>query len=109
MQRYTMRIPRTLAPLALLALATCANPAHADILWQNTTNGNVLQWAMNRTTHTSSTTIAYGVPTAWQIVGTPDLTGANSPGILWQRQSTGDVLFWVMNGTTHTSSVSIAS
>src|SRR5579862_1330191 len=109
MQPSSRCVLRPLVSLAILLFAALAGPTRADLLYQNTTTGDVVEWVMNRTAHVSTLTLASQVSTALQIVGTPNLTGATSPGILWQNKTTGDVLYWVMNKTSHVSTLTIAS
>jgi hypothetical protein len=73
----------------------------ADILWRNSTNGNLAIWEMNGTAVTSSTTFA-NLPSAWFVAGTGDFNGDRKSDILLQDNS-GDVAIWEMNGTTITN------
>jgi glucose/arabinose dehydrogenase len=71
----------------------------SDILWRNTTAGDVGIWLMNGT-QTLSTPVDLGVvPTVWQIVGTGDFNGDSKKDILWRNTTTGDMGIWLMNGT----------
>ena len=54
------------------------NPVGSKILI-----GFMLFWVMNGTTLVNTVSIATGIPSAWKIVWTPDLTASGSPGILW--------------------------
>src|SRR5207247_1267709 len=77
-----------------------------DILWRNTTTGDVALWLMNGATITSSAGLG-SVPAAWQIVGMADFNGDGSGDILWRNNTTGDLAIWFLNSTTVTSSVGI--
>jgi len=70
-----------------------------DILWQNTSTGDVYVWLMNGTTITAGVPIQSGMPLAWKIVGVGDFNRNGKPDILWQNTGTGDVYLWLMNGT----------
>ena len=74
----------------------------SDILWQNTTSGQVDIWLMNGTTVTrdgSPGTVASG----WKIAGVGDYDGDGKTDILWQNSTSGQVYIWLMNGTAVTS------
>jgi hypothetical protein len=72
----------------------------ADILWQNTSNGNLAIYLMNGTTITSSATFAnLG---AYSVVGIGDFNGDGMSDILL-RDGAGDIAIWEMNGNTITN------
>lgn len=74
-----------------------------DLLWQNTSTGDVSVWYMNGTQWTGNWDyIARGVSLAWKIVGTGDFNRDGKLDLVWQNQSTGDVSVWYMNGVTWT-------
>jgi streptogramin lyase len=69
----------------------------ADILWQNTSNGNLAIYLMNGTTIMQSTTFAnLG---AYSVVGIGDFNGDGKADILL-RDGSGDVGILEMNGTS---------
>ena len=70
----------------------------ADILWRNSTTGEVVIWLMNGTTMTSSTSLG-NVSSDWSIAGVGDFNGDGYADILWQNTS-GELYLWLMNGTT---------
>jgi hypothetical protein len=74
---------------------------YADILWSNTSTGDVAIWLMNSTTLLQASDFA-NVPVAsgWTIAETGDFYGAGYSDILWRNTTTGDVAIWQMNGTT---------
>jgi hypothetical protein len=70
----------------------------ADILWRNTSTGDLAIWEMNGTTVLNPGTSGVGaVPTTWSIVGTGDFNGDGKSDILW-RDTAGDIAIWEMNG-----------
>jgi hypothetical protein len=78
----------------------------SDILWRNSTTGQVYEWLMNGTTYPASG--SPGSPTSdWVIQGTGDFNADGYADILWRNSTTGEVYIWLMNGTTFTSSGSL--
>ena len=79
----------------------------ADILWQNTTTGEVYIWFMNGSTIQSQAAVA-SVPssTGWVIKGVGDFNDDGKADILWQNTISGEVYLWLMNGSTITSQAS---
>ena len=79
----------------------------ADILWQNSTSGEVYLWLMNGTTIASQAGVAVVPPSSnWAIQGVGDFNDDGSSDILWRNGTTGEVNIWLMNGTTIASQVS---
>jgi uncharacterized protein YkwD len=77
----------------------------SDILWRNTTDGNVALWQMNGSNLTTGSVFA-NVSTNWQIAGTGDFNGDRKADILW-RNTDGSVAIWQMNGAVTLSSAVI--
>lgn len=78
-----------------------------DILWQNTTSGNVSIWLMNGAN--APTTVGLGVvPTAtYAVLGIGDFNGDGTSDILWQNTTNSNVLsVWLMNTSAGLASVS---
>jgi hypothetical protein len=71
----------------------------SDVLWYNTSNGQVLTWLMN-----GASVIGGGSPgsamSPWAIVGQRDFNGDGFPDLLWRNGSTGQLLVWLLNGTS---------
>jgi hypothetical protein len=76
--------------------------SQAEILWQNTVNGDRGFWLMNKTA-ASSWVFLGKIPTEWSIAGTGDFDGDGQTDILWQNTVTGDRGFWLMNKTAPAS------
>jgi probable HAF family extracellular repeat protein len=68
----------------------------SDILWRNTTNGDVGIWLMNGSQFLSLADLGV-IPVSWQIVGQRDFDGDGKADLLWQN-SNGDTSIWLMNG-----------
>jgi FG-GAP repeat len=65
---------------------------NADILWQNTSTGQVSIWEMDGTTKVGGGPVA-NPGTSWHAIG------AGGSDILWQNTS-GQTSIWEMDGTT---------
>jgi hypothetical protein len=73
----------------------------SDILWYNSSTGDLSIWLMNGATIAgggSPGSVGAGSP--WQIVDHGDFNGNGKSDILWRNSATGDVSIWLMNGTT---------
>jgi hypothetical protein len=76
----------------------------SDILWQNTTSGEVYIWLMNGTTITNQgSPFTLSPSSGWNIEGVGDYDGSGRAGILWRNSTTEQVYIWLMNGATITS------
>ncbi|MDQ6801013.1 MAG: VCBS repeat-containing protein [Acidobacteriota bacterium] len=74
---------------------------YADLILQNTSTGDVVQWQMNGTTITAGATI--GSPgTAYKVITTGDFNGDGYSDIVMQNTSTNAIAIWLMNGITLT-------
>jgi hypothetical protein len=71
----------------------------SDILWDNSTSGEVYEWLMNGTA-VSSQGSPGAVASPWAIKGIGDFNGDGKADVLWQNTTTGEVYIWLMNGTT---------
>ncbi|MGA7350836.1 MAG: VCBS repeat-containing protein, partial [Acidobacteriaceae bacterium] len=79
------------------------NDGKSDILWQNSTTGQVYLWFISGTAMTGGGSVSY-VSSGWNIEGIGDYDGSGRAGILWRNTSTNQVYIWLMNGATLTSS-----
>jgi hypothetical protein len=83
---------------------------HLDIVWQNPTTGQIVYWMMNNTTWTSAwATLATGVPSTWQLRGTPDMNDDGFPDLVWHLPASGEARYWLMNGATKTEEGTFAT
>ncbi len=95
--------PRNL-PIGLAGLPAAADfngDGMPDILWQNTTTGQIGIYIMNGTNFASWVNLGT-VPTDWKAVAAGDFSGSGSSDILFENTSTGQCGFYIMNGTTVT-------
>jgi FtsP/CotA-like multicopper oxidase with cupredoxin domain len=73
-----------------------------DLLFQDTTTGDVVLWNMNRAAMTS---VAYLNPqnpgsASWKVVAVRDYNHDGTPDILFQNSVTEDLVVWSMNGSS---------
>jgi ELWxxDGT repeat protein len=72
---------------------------NTDLLWHNSTTGQVGFWALNGGTFLEAQAIAViPVSSGWVPVGSADFTGDGKTDILWRNYSTGENGFWEMDG-----------
>ena len=71
----------------------------SDILFQNTSTGQVSIWEMDGNTRTGGGPVSNLGP-SWKAVGTGDFNGDGDSDILFQNTSTGQVSVWEMDGNT---------
>ncbi|MBF0317838.1 MAG: DUF1566 domain-containing protein [Nitrospirae bacterium] len=71
-----------------------------DILWRNSTTGDLYIWLMNGALIAGGNFVANGIPDVWQIKSIGDFNGDGKSDILWQNTENGGVYLWFMDGTT---------
>ena len=69
----------------------------ADILWRNSTNGDVELWNSNGSGGFTYDNVG-AVNSSWRIAGTGDFNGAGEAGLLW-RNTNGSIELWNANGS----------
>jgi subtilisin family serine protease len=75
-----------------------------DILWRNTSTGQLYAWFMDGITQSSGSFLTpKTVASVWQVRGLADFNGDGRPDILWYNTSTGQLYVWFMNGVTQSS------
>jgi hypothetical protein len=82
---------------------------NTDILWRNTSSGDVAVWFLNGTTTTGTAIIGNAPYPTWQIAGTGFFNNDGNTDILWRNTSSGDVAVWFLNGTTVTGTATIGN
>ncbi len=84
----------------------------SDILWRNSTSGNLAEWTMNGGALSSGFVTSGGTavnPDAtWNIAGFGDFNGDRNADMLW-RNSSGEVAAWFMNGSAISGSGDLTS
>ena len=71
---------------------------HSDVLFQNTSSGQVTIWEMEGNTLIGGGPVSPNPGPAWQAIGTGDFNHDGFSDILFQNASTGQVSIWEMNG-----------
>ena len=72
----------------------------ADILWRNTTTGEVYVWLMNGNNGDQQRKPRHPSRRTGSLQGIGDFNGDGKADILWRNSTTGQVYLWFMNGTT---------
>jgi uncharacterized repeat protein (TIGR03803 family) len=73
----------------------------SDILWRQSTTGQVGIWLMDGFVPFDSRPISAENPN-WRVVGIADFDGDGRADILWHQPTTGENSIWLMNGLTMT-------
>lgn len=74
----------------------------SDILWQNSSNGNVYMWLMNGTGYSSYHYVTT-MTSEWRAAGTGDFNGDGKADIVWHNTVNGNTYIWYMDGPAYTS------
>ncbi|HEV7426996.1 MAG TPA: M36 family metallopeptidase [Thermoanaerobaculia bacterium] len=78
-----------------------------DILWRNTTSGDIRVWLMNGVNITSSVLLGnQGSPL--ELVGSGDFNADGHADLLWRNTTDQTLTVWYMNGTVFGSSAPVA-
>ncbi|KJU82724.1 secreted protein containing DUF1566 [Candidatus Magnetobacterium bavaricum] len=72
---------------------------YSDVLWRNTTTGDVFIWLMKGTNITGGDYVVKGITEKWGIKGVADFNGDGKSDIIWQHKDEGDVYMYIMDGT----------
>jgi hypothetical protein len=80
----------------------------SDILWRDTTSGNVAIWVMNGTQVTQAAAVGSAPFPLWSISETGDFNGDGKSDILW-HDSNGNVAIWFMNGVQVSQAAGVAA
>jgi hypothetical protein len=72
----------------------------SDLIWHNTSTGQVYYWLMDGLTLSSSGYLYDGNPVglAWRIAGIADMNADGKPDLIWRNTSTGTLYYWLMDG-----------
>jgi hypothetical protein len=83
------------------AVADTDGDGRADLLWQNSSTGELAAWFMRGTTVVGTARLSIGVmrDANWRIVGAQDVSGDGRADILWQHAS-GSLATWFLQGRT---------
>lgn len=87
-------------PVASLPSADFNEDGNPDLLWFNTTSGNLVTWEMSGVNRIAGLFLdppAIGALN-WQVVGTPNLDADPQADILWRNDTSGKLVVWLMDG-----------
>jgi hypothetical protein len=90
----------------IVGVADFNGDGKSDLLWRNSSTGQVTVWYMNGVTWTGGYEDLFpGVSDlSWGIVGVADFNGDGKPDILWRNNTTGQKLVWYLNGVSRIGS-----
>jgi uncharacterized delta-60 repeat protein len=71
-----------------------------DILWSNSSTGEIVVWLMNGTQRLRGISLGFVSDTTWKIVAIADFNADGKPDILWRNSANGHNAVWFMDGTT---------
>ncbi len=78
---------------------------HPDLLWYNTSSGDVSLWDMD-----DEAVLKYGASltqlapsSGWVPVAAPDVNGDGYPDLMWWNNQTGELSIWTLNNATVTN------
>jgi hypothetical protein len=81
-----------------------------DLVWQNTSDGNLAVWFLNDYGFVSGVSLTPGTvsDTNWHIVGTGDVNGDRKTDLFWHHRTTGALAVWYMDGLRQTAGLSLS-
>src|SRR5260370_34982469 len=71
----------------------------SDILWRNSTTGQVYVWELNGISVIGGGSVG-AAALDWQIAGIGDVNGDGKADIVWRNNTSGQVYEWQLNGTS---------
>jgi hypothetical protein len=96
----------SMPPYSVSTLHLTASSAHdfdgggkSDIVWYNTTTGQVVAWLVNGASVIGGGSVGF-TGGAWAMVGQRDFNGDGFADLLWRNGSTGQAVAWFLNGST---------
>jgi peptidyl-Asp metalloendopeptidase len=101
----TYLTPSSVSPVwQIQGLADFNSDGKLDVLWRNTSTGQLYVWFMNGPSQVNGSFLTpSAAANAWQVRALADFDANGTADILWQNQSTGQLYVWFMNGTTQSS------
>ncbi|MES0337002.1 MAG: BACON domain-containing carbohydrate-binding protein [Candidatus Magnetobacterium sp. LHC-1] len=72
---------------------------NSDMIWRNSTNGDVYVWLMGGKTIKGGGYVVQNTGLDWDIKAVGDFNGDGRADLLWQNKATGDVYIYIMKGT----------
>jgi hypothetical protein len=99
LSQVTYVIPTPNAPGSEASRSDFNGDGRFDLLWQNSTTGQLSAWHMNGSTVLSYRVLTPSqVPPGWNLSGSADFSGDGKPDLVWHNPQTGDVSIWLMDG-----------
>ncbi len=92
-----------------VSMADFDGDGHPDILWENSSTGQLLIWYMNGNTIKKYGSAFTTLPANWIVAGTADFNQDGHPDLLLENTKTGQVLVWYLSGALGTTILSYGS
>jgi hypothetical protein len=86
----------------LVSMADFDGDGYPDILWQNTSTGEIVIWYMNSTT-IKGAAVVMNIAPVWHVAGTADFNQDGHPDILFRNAQTGALNILYMGGSEGTT------
>ncbi|HLQ76668.1 MAG TPA: VCBS repeat-containing protein [Terriglobia bacterium] len=88
------------SPWQLSGVGDFDGDGNADLIWSNSSTGDVVAWLMKGATLKSWATVASGITLQWSLRSILDIDGDGKSDLLWQNRQSGALVEWLMNGTS---------
>jgi hypothetical protein len=81
---------------------------HSDLVFQNSTTGQVVFWDMNGTAVIGGTALTAMPAAGYRICGTGDFNQDGSADLVFQNSTTGQIVLWYLHGSTYLGGAAVS-
>jgi kumamolisin len=99
---FTTQYSTTVSPgWTLIGAADLNGTGHPQLIWRNTTSGQVIAWVFSPTQAFQPVQfpVFAAPPLSWRIFAIGKVDSSSAQGLIWQNTQTGSVGLWKMNTT----------